>query len=53
MLCGLEGNKNVFRKSESICRCLAFDGLEHNGGRRGKEKGMDLRHILEVGPEGY
>ena len=48
-----EETKNVFGKSENICRCLPFDGLEHNGGHRGKEKGMDLRHTLEVAPKGY
>lgn len=49
----MERNKSVFRKSESICRSLAFDGLEYSDGHRDKEKGIDLSEILEIGPKGY
>lgn len=44
---------NVFRKLESSCRSLTFNGLEDSGGRRDKGKEMFLKEILEVGPKGY
>lgn len=35
---GWEGNMNVFRKSERICRSLAFDGPGYSGGHKVKKR---------------